>query len=248
MMSRCILLLLLLFCGPLSFAQDDGADTNEGTEEVGGADEEEAAVEEAVEPERFYDENGERLSAEDEAEKRRAAREVDLHRIEQQQAYDARLESQRKRNYLMLAALALLLFWLLTKQNSGQQHSTAQRRADRKAPVSPQELARAVFEVARDGNIDAYRGLFLTGGEANRVLGLEAAEQYLARRTSKALEDALVNMAVQVPPNAVFVGVEEVSEGSFAMKLNVDARTTALVPIGKAVKVGAIYRLAELPN
>lgn len=241
-MSRCVLLLLLLFCGPVSFAQDEGEDTGEVTEEI------EIPGAEAIAQERFYDENGERLSAEEEAEKRKAAMEAAQQRIKEQQAYDERLESRRKRNYLMLAALALLLFWLLTKQNNSQQHTTAQRRADRKAPVSPQELARAVFEVARDGNIDAYRGLFLTGGEANRVLGLEAAEQYLARRTSKALEDALVNMAVQVPPNAVFVGVEEVGENSFAMKLNVDARTTALVPIGKAVQVGAIYRLAELPN
>jgi len=243
-MFRCTLLTLLLVSPPVVFAQDEPEPTEEAVE----AEEAEEAGDDTPPQLRFYDENGERLSAEEESERRAVALEIAAKRDADRRAYNDRLENTRKRNYLMLAVLALLLMWLLTRRTSAQQTGTDRRRSERKAPVSPTELARAVFEVARDGNIDAYRGLFMNGGEANRILGLEGAERYLAMRTHKAMEDALVNMAVQVPPNAVFVGVEEVDEGTFAMKLTIDARTTALVPIGKAVKVGAIFRLLELPQ
>jgi len=248
-MFRCTLLTLLLISPPLAFAQGS-ADTAEqaGEREPGAEDAAEEAAAPVREQVRYYDDNGERLSEEEESERRAVAAEAAAKREQDRRAYNDRLENKKKQNYLMLAVLALLLMWLLTRTSSRQQGISAQRRSERKAPVSPQELARAVFEVARDGNIDAYRGLFMTGGEANRILGLEGAERYLAMRTHKAMEDALVNMAVQVPPNAVFVGVEEVEEGSYAMKINVDARTTALVPIGKAVKVGAIFRLSVLPQ
>ncbi len=222
-------------------AEEPGPDPDalEGTEAPEGDEVYQEALEAA------YDEG---LSDEEAARAaREAARAAAEQRAQQQADYNARLEKKRKLQQLLLAVLVLLLLWLLSRRSSTQT-LTEQRRAARRAPVSPQELARAVFEVARDGNIEGYRGLFLNGGEASRVMGRDAAEQYLSQRSPKHLEDALINMAVQVPPNAVFVGVEEVGEGSFAMKLTVDARTTALVPIGRAVQVGAIYRLAEAPR
>lgn len=253
-MLRWTLLAVLLAAPPTSLAQDgpdaaagitagapDG-DPEDGAE-AAPAPETEEAYEEALEA--AYEEGLSDADAERAA--REAARQAAARLAQQQADYNARIEKKRKMQQLLLAVLVLLLLWLLSRR-SNTQTVTEKRRAARRAPVSPQELARAVFEMARDGNIEGYRGLFLNGGEAARVMGRDAAERYLSQRSPKAMEDALVNMAVQVPPSAVFVGVEEIGEGAFAMKLSVDAKTTALVPIGRAVQVGAIYRLREIPR
>ncbi len=250
-MSRWILLAILLISTSPVLARDEGG----GEEEAAPAEllPEEGEAEDSVETRSLgsmaVDERLEPSKVEpgSDADAAAAAAAAAQRREVERDAYNALIEKKRKMERLMLGVLALLLLWLLSRRTSAQT-LTEQRRAERRAPVSPQELARAVFEVARDGSLEGYRGLFLNGGEAARVLGREGAERYLSQRSKKALEDALVNMAVQVPPNAVFMGVESVSEDSFAMKLGVDAKTTALVPIGRAVQVGAIYRLADFPR
>jgi len=115
------------------------------------------------------------------------------------------------------------------------------------------ELARAVFEATNSRNISGYRALFLTGGEAARVLGREKAEAYLASRTQKVLQDALAATAAAIPQGAIFAGADDLGGDSYAMRLTARADAgeeprTLSIPIGRAVKVGAVLRLVAPPR
>ena len=143
-------------------------------------------------------------------------------------------------NGLLLVA-ALLAVWLLVRVRRIEEE---RRRPSRRAPMSADELARCVFEVARTADIDEYRGLFLAGAEAAAVFG-EGAQTYLARRTMEVLEESLVTIGALIPDGAFYVGVEPTGDGSYAMWVQPREGERFLVGIGTVAQVGSLYRLRD---
>lgn len=142
-----------------------------------------------------------------------------------------------------MAVVALLLLWLLTRK---QNERTAARVPKRHAPTTVDELAHLLFQAILDADLDTYRVLHMTGGEASRLLGQVDAERYLAQRTHKSLEDALVELAIRVPPGATLEGAVE-NQGRITLQVRFDSRTEN-VAAGTVRQVGAIWRLYELPS
>ena len=134
---------------------------------------------------------------------------------------------------------ALLGLWLVSRM--APKKPTAVRRPERHEPLSDDELGRFVFHAVVAADLDEYRDLFLTGGEARQVLG-SGAQQYLEERTPKVLEDALVELSVHVPEGALFSGTTRAAE-LLSIEVRNDRGASRSVPIGTTTQVGAVIRL-----
>lgn len=136
-------------------------------------------------------------------------------------------------------ALITILLWLF---NTREEEAAI---ASRRAPVSIDELGRAVFQVAIEADLDGYRELFLAGGEARELFG-EEAETYLERRTLTILEDALVTIGALIPEGSHFVGAESTGPLAVSIRVLPPGRTEPiLVGIGSVMRIGGIYRIQE---
>jgi len=137
-----------------------------------------------------------------------------------------------------IAVAALLGLWLVTRLQPKRRQVV---RHERHEPLSDDELGRLVFRAVVAADLDQYVHLFLTGGEASRVLH-GGAEAYMARRSTKAFEDALVELSVHIPEGALFSGTSRVDD-VLHIEVRNDRGATRAVPVGTTTKVGAILRL-----
>ncbi len=164
-------------------------------------------------------------------------------RENQRKAAEARrLKKIKDQTAKAMAVVALLLLWLLTRK---QNERGAVRVPTRHAPTTPDELSHLLFQAVLDADLDTYRVLHLTGGEASRLLGQLEAERYLSQRSVRVLEDALVELAIRVPPGATLVGAVE-NAGRLTLQVRFDGRTEN-VSAGTVRQVGNIWRLYEVP-
>lgn len=139
---------------------------------------------------------------------------------------------------LALMAALLMGLWLLLRVNQ-----QAPARAERRRPLAPAELARMVFEAARDDDLQGLRSLFLMGAEAGEVLG-EQAERFLSACRGPRLSEGLRLLRRQIPAASVFMHGRAERDGSCFMHLR-DREVELDIYFGKAVKVGAVWRLVE---
>ncbi len=144
-----------------------------------------------------------------------------------------------------LGLVGLLLLWLLARSEARRQSAGVPQRPTRHAPISPDELGHAAFHAALDADLDEYRGLFLTGPEAANVLGPDAAEAYLGRRSLRVLEDALADFAARIPPGAHFDHAAMDGDDLCLITLRLDDDSKATLPLGSVSRVGRILRLRE---
>lgn len=149
--------------------------------------------------------------------------------------------SNSTHNELLLVAL-LLAVWLLVRVR--REEEAKRKPPQRRAPLNPHELGQVVFQVARSGDLESYRGLFLAGREVAETLG-DAAEAYLGGRTRTVLEESLAEIAHGIPEGARYDGVEATAPDTYVIwVVPVEGARTA-IPIGTAVQVGALWRLRD---
>jgi hypothetical protein len=139
---------------------------------------------------------------------------------------------------LWLLVALLLCFWLFTRVRVEKA-----RRPERRTPLSEDELGRVVFAVARAGDLEGYRGLFLLGSEVPAALG-KGADAYLASRSPRALEVGLGEIRARIPEGARFVAARVTGEDA-AIEIGLPDGTRRVVPIGTAVRVGRAWRLKD---
>lgn len=143
-----------------------------------------------------------------------------------------------------LLLVAVLLCMLLLSRVHREERG--RRRPARKAPLSPEELGHFVFEAGRSANIELYRGLYLSGGEARSLMGEQAAD-YLDRRDPRVIEESLLSLGACLLNGSVFECVESKGEGEFSIRFRLPDGIRSHLDIGSAVKVGAIWRLRDPP-
>ncbi len=132
----------------------------------------------------------------------------------------------------------LLCFWLLLRVH----HSAPPPKRARRAPISHDELARLVFRLVRECDIDGYKELFLAGGEASRVMG-PGAEAYLDSRNIKVLEESLVTLAAIIPEGSHFVDSAISRPDKLRMRVRGPDNEIITLDIGTVARIGALWRL-----
>jgi hypothetical protein len=147
-----------------------------------------------------------------------------------------------------LGLVALLLLWLLARSTNPVSTAGRTERLQRHTPLNANELGHAAFQAALDANLDEYRGLFLSGSEAAKVLGTDGAEAYLNRRSLSALEDALAELAARIPQGSHFATAAVEDDDLCMMTLNLPDRSKATLPLGTVSFVGRVLRLREPPK
>ena len=144
--------------------------------------------------------------------------------------------------YLLLALLlALLLLLRVHRRETWARHEP--RFADRPRPKSYEALGRAVFDAVRVESLGGYRGLFLAGAEAHRVLG-EQAEAYLTARDLPALRRSMQGIARYLPKGVSFEGAFLVGRDSLALRIRTVTGRNATVIVGTVARVDEVMRLA----
>jgi len=143
---------------------------------------------------------------------------------------------------LLLSVALVLALWLLLRVRGREERDRRPKRAN---PLTPDELGRTVFQIARGADLDAFRALFLTGAEAAEMLG-EDAPRYLEQRTLAAMEESLVNIAARIPEGSVFGGAIVPPSGEAILYAKDADGGKAEVPMGTAIKVRHVWRLHGL--
>jgi len=144
--------------------------------------------------------------------------------------------------------LALMLLFLLLSRVHRRSHASAVRPPPpRRNPVTYEELARTVYQIAMDCDLEAYRGLFLAGGEAAAVFGEQVGETYLSGRSLEVLEESLVTIGAHLADNPRFHGVRLDADDHLIMQVRRGDDQLVEVELGSVVRVGAVVRLAEAP-
>ena len=155
------------------------------------------------------------------------------------------LEAEERRDWPLWVAIAALLGLLLASRRQPYRKAAirkARTRADRPVPITDEELGRFVFHAVVAADLDEFRALFLTGAEAREVLGSAHVERYLSTRTPQRLEDALVELAVQIPEDSHFVGVERADALLSVVIANAQG-TEKTVMLGTVAELGATRRM-----
>lgn len=151
----------------------------------------------------------------------------------------------RDGNTAWLLLAVFLLLWLLTRVH--RRERARLRPPPRRSPVTPDELARSVFEAARNEDVHAYRGLFLMGREVAEVMGSDA-EQWMEGCSLPLLRPCVLRMRQAIPDGATYGGVEMVGAHDWAFLARLPGGESVRIPFGRAVRIGAILRLVEGPK
>lgn|GEM_PF-2215944 len=144
----------------------------------------------------------------------------------------------------LLAILALLILWLLTRKHYRVQEA---RRPKRAAPVTPEELGRIVFQLVRSSDVNAYRALYLNGGEARDIFGPEGVQTYLEDRDRRKLEGAFRVLAEQIPVGSQYESSQIQEEVCILTVVGSDGAEIQM-PVGRVALVGAVIRLVNPPE
>jgi hypothetical protein len=147
---------------------------------------------------------------------------------------------------LWLAISALLALLVVSRMQPYRKEAirTRRTRTNRPTPITDEELGRFVFHAVIAADLDEYRALFLTGAEAGQLLGRSHAEDYLASRSPEKLEDALVELAVQIPVSSHFAGVERAGDLLSVIIAN-EQGTEKMVLIGTVADIGTAHRIVS---
>lgn len=141
---------------------------------------------------------------------------------------------------LLLLLALLLCLWLLTRVQEKQRAAPPPRRK----PMTPDELGRVLFEVARAADVDAYRGLFIAGHEAQALFG-EAAQSYLDSRNHKMLTESLVEIGARIPVDARYAGCAISDAGEVTLTVRRPSGDSFGISAGTAVSCQRIWRLRD---
>ncbi len=156
------------------------------------------------------------------------------------------LFGEGNRTGLLLVAL-MLTFLLLSRVHGRSAREDLRPPPPRHNPVTYDELARTVFQVAVSCDLEGYRGLFLAGGEAASVFGEQVGEAYLSGRTLEVLEESLVTIGAHLSGNPSFHGVRLDADDRLFMQVRLPGDQLVEIDLGSVVRVGAVVRLAEAP-
>ena len=140
---------------------------------------------------------------------------------------------------MLLGVVMLLLLWLLTRSRENRVE-----RHDRRKPLSEDELGRALFQIARDADLAAFRQLYLSGGEAQRVMD-QGAEAYLGGRDGRWLVEELVEIAARIGERTSYVSARIGPESMLWVKVRAMNGQVAEIPAGHVVQVGLIWRIRD---
>ncbi len=140
---------------------------------------------------------------------------------------------------LVVAALLCFWLWLLVRRRE-ETHRIA-----RPTPLSHDELGRMVFTAARAGDVRAWRGLFLNGGEAAARMG-ENADHWLETHDVVHLASMLRPLADCIPKGAIYLGCGEQEDGRLALHIREKSGKELWVAFGVAEKVGVAWRLVSV--
>lgn len=142
------------------------------------------------------------------------------------------------RNALLAIALLLCLWlWLLVRRRGEEVH-----RHLRPSPLTPDELGRTVFRVARSLDHRTYRELLLCGTEAAHLLGDDAAA-YMEARSPEVLAASLRALASRIPEGATYSGVRGGEDEHWHIEVRTEQGESIAVEVGTVVKVGAAWRI-----
>ena len=140
---------------------------------------------------------------------------------------------------LVVAALLCFWLWLLVRRRE-ETH-----RVVRPTPLSHDELGRMVFTVARAGDVRAWRGLFLNGGEAAARMG-ENADHWLETHDVAHLASMLRALADCIPKGAIYLGCGLQEDGRLALHIREKGGNERWVAFGVAEQVGVAWRLVSV--
>jgi hypothetical protein len=146
--------------------------------------------------------------------------------------------------YLLVALM--LAFLLLSRVHRRNLASRPPEPRTRHAPVTYEELARTVYQLAVSCDLEGYRGLFLAGGEAASIFGEEVGEAYLSSRTIRVLEDSLCTIGAHLEGGPRYHGVRLDTEDRLFLQIR-RGEDLQEIDLGTVVRVGAVVRLAEPP-
>tara|TARA_B110000037_G_C17025835_1_gene467331 strand:+ start:460 stop:1134 length:675 start_codon:yes stop_codon:yes gene_type:complete len=139
-----------------------------------------------------------------------------------------------------LGILGLLFLWLLTRKENERKEDRV--RPERKAPVTADELGRAIYAVARSGDLTGFRTLHIDGKEAGDALGIDDATQYLRNRTQDKLTQDMAELSNRIPMGAQYKSCKIDGEKTI-ITLITSLGDLVEIDAGKAMQVGAILRL-----
>ncbi len=146
----------------------------------------------------------------------------------------------------LLVAL-MLAFLLLSRVHRRESGSGVRPPPPRRNPVTYEELARTVYQLAISCDLNGYRGLFLAGGEAAAVFGEQVGEAYLSNRNLEVLEESLVTIGAYLADNPRYHGVKLEADDRLIMQVRRADDQLLEIELGTVVRVGAVVRLAEAP-
>jgi hypothetical protein len=141
-----------------------------------------------------------------------------------------------------LALIALFALWLVTRVFL-HPDVQPQRPSKRHSPLNADEFARVAYAIIQGENVPEYRGLYLTGPEAVRVMGDAAAEVYLHTRTADVFELAFDQLFNRIPADARFEKGHLNDRDIIELWVLDPQHQRHCIPIGVIAHVGAIIRL-----
>jgi hypothetical protein len=144
----------------------------------------------------------------------------------------------------LLALLALFVLWWVTRIFQPPE-TQPQRRSKRHSLLNANEFARVAYTIIQGENVSEYRGLYLTGPEAVRVMGDGAAEVYLHTRTSDVFELAFDQLFDRMPAGARFEKGHLNDKDIIELWVLDPQDERHRIPIGVITHVGAIIRLVS---
>ncbi len=142
---------------------------------------------------------------------------------------------------LLVVLLLLGWLWLLVRRREEEE-----RHAQRPTPLSVHELGHCLFLALQGRDPRRYRELFLTGGEARRLLGDDAAA-YLEARTGPRVIEAFEGLRGAVPRGSVYQGMKALGDDRWALRFARPDGSTREVPVGTLVQVGTAWRIFAPP-
>ncbi len=140
--------------------------------------------------------------------------------------------------------VALMLAMLLFVRVHRRERSTAPPRIPRASPRSRDELGRLLFDIIQQGDVQAYRGLFLLGLEIQRALGRQA-DAYIHGRVPGMFETSLDKIAARVPSGSGFDGTVLVGRDALGLRLLAVDGSRSTVIVGTVTEVDGIYRMVH---
>jgi hypothetical protein len=139
-----------------------------------------------------------------------------------------------------LGILGLLFLWLLTRKENERKEIRA--RPTRQAPLTAEELGRAIYSVARSADLTGFRTLHIDGKEAGEALGVDKATQYLRDRTQDKLAQDMSELSEKIPMGAQYKSCK-INRDLITITLITSTGEEVRLEAGKVLQVGAILRL-----